>query len=417
MKNFILLFVLFGITVQSNSQNTNNNKLPEKIYGEWYQKDGKREYNGLLIRPDFIEYFYQACRYAKTEKKDSTYLIEAILNNGKTVSFKIQFISDDTIKVVRPGGDIAVYGKVDCPLNGTRINPEDLPKILRKTWYTIDGTNSLEFDLTNDKFMFKGTEYKIDDVIFFNDWWGMQYRIIANNDDGKAMMFYFKRWNDGYVQVGYNSKNGDYYKSNIEYINYKCNNPQVITKDFGGSWFSTNGKDRKELELTNGNFTIDGKEYRIFQMQKKNDRYFFLLSHNKTITPFYIQKETDDYILFSKGNKGPELLKHNIKDKNYLTLELPRPMIGKWYSTDGKNKECVSISPDEVVLWGKKIKDPVFGKTTNGIGILTNRGKFAAVVTFKTPTCIEVLNKKGERIILKKTPDADNTMYIGPEPD
>ena len=209
MKHLFIMLMLMGITAQAISQ---NNKLPEKFYGEWFQKDGHREYNGLLIRPDFIEFFYQACRYGKIEHRDSAYSVDAILPKGDTVSFTIRSITDDTIKVIRPGGDIAVYGRVDCPLNGIRIEPDDLPKNFRKKWYSTDGKNSVEFDLTGNKFLFRGEEYNVEDVILFKERFGMQYRIIAENDKGNVMMFYFKNWNDGYCQVGFFGKNGNFYR-------------------------------------------------------------------------------------------------------------------------------------------------------------------------------------------------------------
>ena len=214
---------------ETNSQIAENKKLPKFFYGEWYQKDGTREYNGMLIRPDFMEHFYQACVYDKIEKEGNSYIITVRCDNGSTATYKIQKILKNKILVERPDGSISVMDKVDSPLIGIRISPEKLPKLLRKRWYTTDGKNSLVFDLTGDDLVFKGERYKIEEVMFLRANWGKQYRIIAKNSEGKAMMFYFKEWYDKYCRVGYNGKNGNLYKNDPAYPDHFKHSNRMVT--------------------------------------------------------------------------------------------------------------------------------------------------------------------------------------------
>ena len=204
---------------ETSLQNRENNKLPEFFYGEWYQKDGNREYNGMLIRPDFMEHFYQACTYDKIEKGDYSYIVTVKCDNGSTATYEIQQIAKDVITVVLPDGEITIFHKVDTPLNGIRVQLEDLPNQLRNKWYTTDGNNNIEFDLTGNDLIFKGSKYRIEDVVFFRESWGKQFRIIAKNSVGKTMMFYFKNWSDRYCQVGYYGEFGELYKNKHAYPN------------------------------------------------------------------------------------------------------------------------------------------------------------------------------------------------------
>ena len=413
MKHYILLLMLLLAPVISNSQNTKLDKLPDELNGEWYDKEGHRENNGILIRPDFIEYFYQACPYVQIEKSDSAYEVKAFLPSGSdTVRFSIQPVTKDTIKVIRPGGDVVVYGKVDCPLNATRIQPDDFPKEFRKKWFTTNGENSVEFDITGDKLLFRGTSYTIDDVIMISDRSGLQYRVVAVSDNAPPMMFYFKNRTNGYCQVGFFGKYGDLYKTSLDYPDVRFDNPEQFVKDVKGNWYTTDGKDKTGFAFVNGNVTIDAKKYKLNKLEKRNDSYFLYVSRNKMMIPLMVRKETDNYIRFSENNGSAKLLKHNKTDKNYLTLKLPGELKGDWYSTDGKNTKCITLSDNEVVLCGKKTQNAVIGKTTNGIGILNNKEKIVAVVTLKTDSHIEMLDKKGNRNIYKRTPGTDDIFHL-----
>ncbi len=414
MKHFLLWSVLLGLAFPVNAQQLKNDRLPDKIYGEWFAPAGKSEYNGILIRPDFIEYFYQACRYDEIRHRDSLYLIRAVMDRGDTITFSVQFLAEDTIRMVRPGGQVVIYGRVKEPHNSKKLSADGIPDFLRHSWYTTDGKNTLQFDLSGDTLSFRHKKYKLIDIIHFNHPWGEEYRFTGVNEEGKAMMFYFKKWSEGYTLVGYYGQYGNLYKSDSDYPNVRTSDPAGFVRTFGGQWFTTDGKNEERMSYGHGTLVIGGKPCKMQSITKNKDGFSLHLSAGQTDKWIDLKKDGKDHILFAEKGQRPVILKHRPADKNYVPEELPDTLAGAWYTTDGKNEEAVSLAPALVLIGKQKIKNPLFGKTSTGLAIMNPKEKILAEITMVTPTHIEIRDKKGERNIYKRSPETGDTMFIAP---
>ncbi|MFV0565893.1 MAG: thioredoxin-like domain-containing protein [Flavobacteriaceae bacterium] len=191
--------------------------LPGSINGEWHTEPNTQQTFGTLINNNFIEHSYQAYIYQSiTKVNDNTYEFEAKSMANKTIKGKFEILDNNRLKYNLGNNLPITLIKNENPVGGKKVSIQDVPNTLKKEWFTTDETNNLEFNLNDDVIVFKGKPYTIEDIVYFNEGSPLQYRfVVKNNTD--YWMFYFKNWDENYLQIGYNGKNGGLYKANKNY--------------------------------------------------------------------------------------------------------------------------------------------------------------------------------------------------------
>lgn len=291
-----LLALLLGLTLMScgNTKNTTktsttitkaeNHDLPASVFGEWLDPSGDNEYNGLLIHPNFIEYSYTAFMYNKiTNQGDQIYKFTGKDNSGQIVSFQLQVLNENTITLQRGHYPKTTFIKQKYPLAAQPVSMADVPKDIKSQWYSTNGENTLEFDLTNHQFKFKGDAYKVDEIMHFVEPDLDQYRFVVS-DGNKSWLFYFKHWNKNHVQIGYNKEKGAIYKSNKSFSESSNTLPETVF----GEWYDPSGHREYNGVLLQPNFIEYNYTAFMFEsIQKISDTdYQFTAKNNlnRTIT-------------------------------------------------------------------------------------------------------------------------------------
>ncbi|SHG55886.1 Thiol-disulfide isomerase or thioredoxin [Salegentibacter echinorum] len=246
----ICLFMLFISIGHAQDINSSKTSLPETVFGEWQGNTGNGEYNGLLIHPDFIEFGYRPFLYQDIRKKaNGIFVFEAMDRQENIQRYELEILAKDSIKLKRGDGNFRLFVKHKDPLGSKRVTMANVPNEIKKTWFTTDGENNLEFKLEPEQIVFRDKAYNIEEVVHFRPNETGEYRFIVKN--GKDYrMFYFKNWDEHYLQVGFNGKAGDAYKAHKEL-------PNVRIKNFAEYASSENGK--KYLSAEKGASSVPEK--------------------------------------------------------------------------------------------------------------------------------------------------------------
>lgn len=189
--------------------------LPKTIIGEWTELANLGEYNGMLIHPNFIEYVYTAYMYEKITKiNDHKYEIVTKSDLGDKLLCKLLILNDNAISIKR--GDDATENYVRKSAAGKDVTIKEVPSEIKQSWYATNAESLLKFQISDSEFNFRGEAYVIDEIkLFYGD---TQYRFVVSKGE-KSWIFYFKKWNDAYVQIGLNGHTGDLYKNKKTYPN------------------------------------------------------------------------------------------------------------------------------------------------------------------------------------------------------
>ncbi|MFV0566329.1 MAG: thioredoxin-like domain-containing protein [Flavobacteriaceae bacterium] len=214
---------------------------------------------------------------------------------NKTIKGKFEILDNNRLKYNLGNNLPITLIKNENPVGGKKAAIQDVPNTLKKEWFTTDETNNLEFNLNDDVIVFKGKPYTIEDIVYFNEGSPLQYRfVVKNNTD--YWMFYFKNWDENYLQIGYNGKNGGLYKANKNYPNERIkdvetflNSPVPISMQ--GNWLKADGSNLWRLSLYYDYAVIDKIKW-TYKAAKKQDNY----------TVFTLENETTEKIVFAKTN-------------------------------------------------------------------------------------------------------------------
>lgn len=237
---FVFIF-LINITIAQES-NISKASLPETVFGEWQGETGNGEYNGISIHPIFIETGYRAFMYQIIYKGDNgVYFFDAKDNQGNTISYQLEVVAKDSIKLKLGDNPFRVFVKHQNPLDGKHITISEVPNELKRSWFTTDGENNLEFSVGNQEITFRNKAYTIEEIVSFTSKEPREYRFVVKNDQ-EYWMFYFKNWDEHYLQVGFNGKAGDMYKAKKEYPNFRIKNFSEYASSANGKRHLSNKK-------------------------------------------------------------------------------------------------------------------------------------------------------------------------------
>ncbi|KJD33520.1 hypothetical protein PK35_06645 [Tamlana nanhaiensis] len=294
IKTTLLNMLFMAFTSQAFSQN----KLPESISGEWYTESSSQNYKGVLIHQDFIEYGYSAFVFQEVNKvNDSTYSFSAKDNLERKLKGEITVINKDSIKLKRGDSPVATYVSRELPSNSEHSSWAEVPDTIKNTWYTTDGENNLEFDLTNNQFIFRGQSYNIENVIAFNSNSENEYRfVVKRNRDYR--MFYFKKWGANYTNIGFNGAYGALYKVNKTYPNTRIKDLEgymasIVPMELRGDWLHQRGSNLWSHSFYYNYAVVDKAIWKYKTVKQKGKRYVLIL-----------EKDGTEKIIYAKPNKG-----------------------------------------------------------------------------------------------------------------
>ncbi|NKI28354.1 redoxin family protein [Arenibacter sp. 6A1] len=298
-----------------------NLSLPETVFGEWQGNTGNGEYNGLLIHPGFIETGYRAFMYQNIYKGDNgVYFFDAKDNQGNTISYQLEVVAKDSIKLKLGDNPFRVFVKYKNPLDGKPITAAEVTNELKRSWFSTDGKNNLEFSVENQKITFRNKEYIIEDVVSFTSKEPQEYRFVVKNEQ-EYWMFYFKNWNEHYLQVGFNGKAGDWYKSSIEYPDYKIDNVAAFMnskfpKELRGDWLQADGSNVWAFSFYYDNAVLDRTVWNYKSVKKIDDIHLITLERNGKEKTIYGKLNKDGSASF--GTKMNALV-------SYTTNKINKP--------------------------------------------------------------------------------------------
>ncbi|MDO3695238.1 redoxin family protein [Wenyingzhuangia sp. chi5] len=323
IKSFYLLFLL--LTTQIFAQNDNNSKidLPELVFGEWTTVLDKNRFTEFTLHKHFIESYWQPYLYNDDFKKsENLYSFTATNDHDDTKEFKIKVISKDTLSVNR-GEGFKTFFRQKTPRKSSYTTLKECPDFLKKTWYTTDGNNKLEFSLTDDEFIFDGKKYEVEQVVNYSG--SRQYRFLVKDEIGYKM-FYFKDWYaDGYLQIGYNGNYGDLYKSNKAYPNSRTENvaaylASIVPKEIQGNWLKTDGSNLWSHTLYYNFAVLDQVKWNYKSIKKKGNKYIVILEKNGTEKVMYVQPNTNNTVSFGFNKK--QLQPYSLEKTNNPNFKL-----------------------------------------------------------------------------------------------
>lgn len=303
------LFMLFSISTFSQAKNDHLLTLPKTVLGEWHSYNGKSEYNGKLIHKDFIEFGYRAFKYEGiTQVGEGLYKFNAKDINGNTLNYQLKTISKDTIQLTLGTNTPELYSRQETPFGASRINISDIPKRFKKTWYTTDGKSNEEFIVADQKVTFRNETYVFEDLVLFGSKEKGEYRFVVKNN-ANYWMFYFKHWSDNYLQVGFNGKYGDLYKSNKEYPDYRIDDVEgymssIIPKPLRGNWLKADGSNLWSHSFFYDYALLDRIRWDYASVKKKGKGYVITLTSNGEERIMYAQPNADNTVSFGADRKS-----------------------------------------------------------------------------------------------------------------
>ena len=323
IKSFYLFLLL--LATQISAQNISNTKvdLPESVFGEWTTVLDKNRFTEFTLHKHFIESYWQAYVYNKDfEVIDNLYSFTATNDNNDTKEFKIKVISQDTLSVDR-GEGFKTFFRQKTPRKSSYTTLKDCPEFLKKTWFTTNGNNKIEFSLTDDEFIYNGKKYEIEQVVNYTD--SKQFRFTVK-DGLDYKMFYFKDWyTDGYIQIGFHGQYGDLYKANKAYPNNRTENVDaylitIVPKELQGNWLKTDGSNLWSHTLYYNFAVLDKTKWNYKSIKKKGGKYKISLEKDGEEMIIYARPNKDNTVSF--GVKKRELLPYSLEKKNKPNVNL-----------------------------------------------------------------------------------------------
>lgn len=326
----VCVFMFFATLGSAQESKNNQVSLPEAVCGEWYSDSGTGEYNGVLIHQDFMEWGYRAFMYQDIVKiSDTSYNVSSEDVWGNKLYSELTIISKDSIQLKRGDNPLLKYALRDAPKDSKRITLNDVPEIIKKKWFTTDGKNDLEFDLTNEKFSFRNKNYNIVDIVDFTATGKDEYRFIVKNDK-KYWMFYFKNWDENYLQVGFQGKNGDLYKANKDYPDYRIENvsaymASIVPKVLRGDWLKADGSNLWSHSLYYNFAVLNCDKWQYKTVKKKGSIYILTLERNGEEKVMYAKPTANATVNF--GFNKNELTAYSLKKINNPNLKLKEDVV------------------------------------------------------------------------------------------
>ena len=375
---------------------------------------GKSEYNGMLIRPRTIEYFYQLCRYEKIDDRDSVLFVEARMHNGRKLRFTVWPLSPDSIQVELPNGRVSVYRRVTAPLIGKRLDLATLPEFLQKEWYATQGNHPLVFRVTADSVFYQGKGYRIEELLYVEDRLRKEYRLLAVAPDDE-MLFYFKRWQtEGYVQIGFFGFYGALYKSDPDFPDQRCENVMSIIPAIKGVWYGTDGNDKEEMVIRNGTTLFEGEKISILRLTGRNPYRMTIRTAGGSLRKIILEKIDEEHLFLTENGRPRKLLKKDSASPDHLPVSLPEALQGEWIPVAGVKAPTIHLETDNSRILGKKVADPRFGLTSAGLAIYSPRGKKIATLTRYTSDHLEIVDRKGRSFLFKRPGVRGDSMTLAP---
>ena len=188
-----------------------SSSLPKTVFGEWYNPSGNNEYDGVKIQPNFIEYMYTAYMFENIEKINDTDYRFTASSNDRTITGFLGFFNENTISLQRGYSDNATFIKKPLPHEAVPVTMAEVPADIKGSWRSTEGSNAVDFVVTDSQFKFRGQEYKVDEIMYVTDPLIEQYRFIVSTDQ-TTYMFYFKNWKSGLMQIGFDGMQGAFYQ-------------------------------------------------------------------------------------------------------------------------------------------------------------------------------------------------------------
>ncbi|WP_242202344.1 redoxin family protein [Aestuariivivens insulae] len=316
----LIAFMLFVTLGFSQSLKSGGIHLPKQAIGEWYSNSGTGEYNGVLIHQDFIEYGYRAFMYQDIKKIDDvTYGFVSKDAFGNSINGELQVINKDSIQLKRGNMPKLIYASREAPEDSKRTLFTEVLEVIKKKWYTTDGNNSLEFDVTNGQFVFRGENYNIEEIVNFKSNGNNEYRFIVKSNE-TYWMFYFKNWSEHYLQVGFNGKMGDLYKSNKDYPDYRIADvPAYITsimpKALRGNWLKTDGSNLWGLGFYYNYAVVDKAIWNYTSVKQKGKWTVITLENNGQEKTIFAKPNKDNTVSFGANKK--QLIAYGLNQTNH----------------------------------------------------------------------------------------------------
>lgn len=299
-----LILISCGNTkTSSTTTKAKNHALPESVFGEWFDPTGNREYNGVLIHPNFIEFQYTAFMYNRiTKKEDNLYEFIGKNNDGQIVSFQLQIINKNTITLRSGHLRNTTYIKKELPPAAEQVSIKEVPRQIKNSWYTTDGGNFLEFKISNKQFWFKDEEYHIDEIMHIQEpkYNLDQYRFVVSRGK-KSWLFYFKHWSDDNIQIGYNFKKGAIYKSNKDYAVSSVSLPKTLFDE----WYNPSGNwEYNGVLIQPGFIEYNYTAFMFDEIDKLNDTdyRFSARTNNRSLTGI-VSILNENTINLKRGNE------------------------------------------------------------------------------------------------------------------
>ncbi|WP_175545973.1 TlpA family protein disulfide reductase [Salegentibacter echinorum] len=328
----ISLFILF--VSFSYAQNTKNSKikLPESVFGEWQGNTGNGEYNGLLIHRDFIEFGYRPFMYQNIRKEpNGIFAFEAMDRQKNIQRYQMEILAEDSIKLKRGDDNFQLFIKHKDPLGSKRVTMANVPNKIKKTWFTTDGENNAEFKVEAEKIFFRTKPYTIEEVVHFRPNETGEYRFIVKN--GKDYrMFYFKNWDEHYLQVSFNGGFGDLYKANKDYPDYRINDIEEylaskFPQELRGDWLKGDGSNAWAFSFYYDYAVLDKKIWSYKSVDKTNGAYKIILENEREKKTVYAKQGKNKT---AKFGYSPQTLKtYTLKTLNKPGFTLPNDVVYK----------------------------------------------------------------------------------------
>jgi thiol-disulfide isomerase/thioredoxin len=417
MKTFSLYFFLFFISLTfSKELKKPDVVLPGSVLGEWYNKTGNGEYDCVLIHADFIEIGYQPYVYTDIIKKDDgTYVISAKNNLGKTVNCELRGLDKDSLMIKRGGSSFETFARQEAPIDGTRITITEIPTAIKGHWFTTDGKDSPEFSVEKGKFTFRNRTYEIEDIIHFTMKNNEQYRFIVKNGR-EYWMFYFKKFSDNYLQVGFQGKMGDLYKNNKNYPNSRMDNFSNYLALVKGEWYTTDGKNTTIVSFKGNQMIVNGIANDYLSLKQQEKGYSSVMASNGNTKKINIEPISDGYLLFTNGYLEPILIKKKKSSPDFVNIPgLEKQISGEWFTTDAKAEKKVEVSGNHVELLGVKIEPATIVRVTSGLAILDKKNRQQALISKQFPNHLEIKIAEQESVILKRSAAIADEVLILPK--
>ena len=288
-------FILFVSLCYAQDTENNNTKLPQSVFGEWQGNTDNGEYNGLLIHPNFIEFGYRPFMYQNIRKEpNGIFAFEAKDRQKNIQRYQMEILAEDSIKLKRGDDNFQLFIKHKDPLGSKRVTMANVPNKIKKTWFTTDGENNAEFKVEAEKIFFRTKPYTIEEVVHFRPNETGEYRFIVKN--GKDYrMFYFKNWDEHYLQVGFNGGFGELYKANKDYPDYRINDIEEylaskFPQELRGDWLKGDGSNAWAFSFYYDYAVLDKKIWSYKSVDKTNGAYKIILENEREKKTVYAKQ-------------------------------------------------------------------------------------------------------------------------------